>query len=160
EGIDVATLALNAGLRTPANFELSAEQLAGQQAALELSRLNLRPFISVMMGLEFDTPLGHFNSFPVVTPRPWLDDRFMNVLHKTPTAEQMLRYLHEDPGDEIVQINHPRYGAKGGYFSARVDPDTSGIKPPFLDMNFDQIEVFNAYIDKEVEWIGRTPKVN
>jgi len=27
-------------------------------------------------------------------------------------------------------------------------------------MNFDQIEVFNAYVDKEVEWIGRTPKVN
>jgi hypothetical protein len=27
-------------------------------------------------------------------------------------------------------------------------------------MNFDQIEVFNAYVDKQEDWIGRTPRVD
>ena len=161
EGLDLVTLALNAGAKIPASYDLPAEDLAGRHALQETSRLKLDSFISSMVGLEFGSPFGHINTFPVVTTRPWRDDRFQDVLQKAvATPEQMLRFLREDEGDQIVQINHPRYGGRRGYFQTRVDPGSSRITTPCLDMNFDQIEVFNGYVDRQAEWIGRTPKVN
>ncbi len=82
----------------------------------------------------------------------------------------MLRLMREYSNSGITQINHARHGPPSkGYFNGRMDPETSEIESPELDLEFDQLEVFNALTDgvrsrdsvrpKELGWegfIGRT----
>ena len=78
--------------------------------------------------------------------------------------------MHSDPGDEIVQINHPRGNPskpRSRYFDARMNPETSEIEYPYFEYGFDQVEIFNAKTDKNREkghvdegHAGRTPLVD
>ena len=72
--------------------------------------------------------------------------------------------MREDPGDEIVQINHPRFkNPKGGYFNLRLNQESSQMEYPFFETAFDQMEVYNAIVDREdmeVPSYGPSPQVD
>ncbi len=116
-----------------------------------ISELNLKRFMTSVVGSEIDTAFGHFNSFPLTDDR-WQERGYR---HSIRTPREFLRKVKEDPGDEIVQINHPRFEKgtggppKGGYFNLRLSRETSQIEYPFFETAFDQMEVYNAITDRE-----------
>ena len=121
-------------------------------------QLNLGHFMSSVVGAEIDTAFGHFNSFPLAVNR-WQEEKFRYAIR---TPGEMLRQMREDPGDEIVQINHPRHSDPspvGGYFDGRMNRETSEIVYPFFETHFDQVEIFNALIDGTQGHVGRTALV-
>ena len=124
-----------------------------------IEELNLGRFMTSMVGAEVDTEFGHFNSFPMSANR-WEDRTFRRSIR---TPGEMLRLLRQDPGDEIVQINHPRLGSeKDGYFNGRIDPSSQMIRYPFFETTFDQLEVFNAVTEGKLSkagYFGRTPEL-
>ena len=100
------------------------------------------------MGAEVDTAFGHYNSFPM-SVNQWEDRTFRYAIR---TPGELLRMLRADPGEEIVQINHPRRwepSARSGYFDERLNRETSEIEYPFFETGFDQVEIFNALTDAE-----------
>ncbi|MDA2938248.1 CehA/McbA family metallohydrolase [Acidobacteria bacterium AH-259-A15] len=124
-----------------------------------ITQLNLERFMTSVVGAEVDTAFGHFNSFPM-SVNQWQDKTFRHAIR---TPGEMLRLMRENPGEEIVQINHPRRwepNPKSGYFDGRLNRETSEIEYPFFEMSFDQVEVFNALTDKEENGhVGRTALV-
>ena len=131
-----------------------------------IRELGLEPFMSSVVGAEIDTVFGHFNSFPL-SVNLWVERTFRHAIR---TPIEFLRLVHSDPGDEIVQINHPRGNPskpRGRYFDARMNPETSEIEYPYFEYGFDQVEIFNAKTDKNKEeghvdegHAGRTPLVD
>ena len=91
-----------------------------------IEQLNLTRFMTSVVGAEVDTAFGHYNSFPMSVNR-WKDKTFRYAIR---TPGEMLRLLRADPGEEIVQINHPRRwepSGRSGYFDSRLNRDTSEI---------------------------------
>ena len=125
-----------------------------------IAELNLGRFMTSVVGNEVDTEFGHFNSFPM-SVNPWEDRTFRRSIR---TPGEMLRLLRQNPGDEIVQINHPRLGShKDGYFNGRIDPGSLKIEYPFFEASFDQLEVFNAITEgafSKAGYFGRTPEAD
>lgn len=114
-----------------------------------------------IVGQEVTTfAFGHFNAFPLVydPSRPNFGGVFE---HGRTPAELFAAVRAQSPGDELIQVNHPRGAAAGAYFSfAELDART-GVpgKPERWVEDFDAVEVFNgdcepgeAYAD----WIGLT----
>lgn len=122
-----------------------------------IAELNLGRFINSVVGAEVDTDFGHFNSFPMSVNR-WEDQ---TLRHSLRTPGELLRLMRENPGDEIVQINHPRFdAARSGYYNERLNPETSEIEYPYFETSFDQVEVLNAFVDQSEQGdIGRTSAV-
>ena len=125
-----------------------------------IEMLNLDRFMTSMVGSEVDTAFGHYNSFPM-SRNQWQDKEYRYAIR---TPGEFLRMLRENPGDEIVQINHPRYGtSKGGYFNTRLNRETGEIEYPFFETGFDQMEVYNALTEVENQdnpHFGRNSKLN
>jgi hypothetical protein len=129
--------------------------------APHIRELNLEPFLSSVVGAEIDTVFGHFNSFPL-SVNIWAERTFRHAIR---TPGEFLRLVLTDPGDEIVQINHPRGNPpkpRSRYFDARLNPETSEIEYPYFEYGFDQVEIFNAKTDRDREknHYGRTPLVD
>ena len=121
--------------------------------------LQLDRFMSSVVGAEVDTSFGHFNSFPMSLNR-WRDRTFRKAIR---TPGEFLRLVRRNPGDEIVQINHPRRQTPSpvsGYFDGRLNRETSNIDYPFFETGFDQLEVFNALTDSPADHVGRSPLVD
>ena len=121
--------------------------------------LQLDRFMTSVVGAEVDTSFGHFNSFPMSLNR-WRDRGFRKAIQ---TPGEFLRLLRRNPGDEIVQINHPRRltpNAESGYFDGRLNRETSKLDYPYFETGFDQVEVFNALTDSPADHIGRSPLVD
>ncbi len=113
-----------------------------------IDQLNLGRFLTSVVGAEVDTAFGHYNSFPMSVNR-WEDREFRYAIR---TPGEMLRMLRADPGEEIVQINHPRRwepSPRSGYFDGRMNRETSEIEYPFFENGFDQVEIYNALTDSE-----------
>jgi hypothetical protein len=111
-----------------------------------IDQLNLGRFMTSVVGAEVDTAFGHYNSFPMSVNR-WENREFRYAIR---TPGEMLRMLRADPGEEIVQINHPRRwepSPRSGYFDGRMNPETSKIEYPFFENGFDQVEIYNALTD-------------
>jgi hypothetical protein len=124
-----------------------------------IEELNLGRFMRSVVGAEIDTSFGHFNSFPLST-NPW-DNREYRKAIRTPG--ELLRLVRQDPGEEIVQVNHPRRlesNPGSGYFDGRLNRQTSKFEYPYFETGFDQFEVFNSLTDSPSEHIGRTPLVD
>ncbi len=125
-----------------------------------IAELNLQRFMTSVVGSEIDTTFGHFNSFPLTEDR-WQERGYR---HSIRTPREFLRTVREDPGDEIVQINHPRYdNPKGGYFNLRLNRESSQMEYPFFETAFDQLEVYNAAVDcedMEAPSYGPSPQVD
>ncbi len=125
-----------------------------------IEELNLGRFMSSVVGSEIDTAFGHFNSFPMSLNR-WQERSYR---YSILTPGEFLRLMRQNPGDEIVQINHPRYGTtKGGYFNTRLNRDTGEIEYPFFETSFNQVEVYNALTvleDRENPRFGRNQRLD
>ena len=116
--------------------------------APHIRELDLERFMSSVVGAEIGFVFGHFNSFPM-SVNLWAERTFRHAI-RTPT--EMLRLMRSDPGEEIVQINHPRGippKPRTRYFDGRLNPETSEIEYPYFDYGFDQVEIFNAKTDKD-----------
>jgi hypothetical protein len=123
----------------------------------ELARMNMADELTVVLGNEV-TPdhwgvpqaIGHFGVFPV--PRDF-DPQVYQASWQSPAG--LLERLDAVFPDSLIQVNHPRWDATIGYFSA------AGFNP--LDMHIDErlglshldaIEVWNSH---EIDTTGGTP---
>jgi hypothetical protein len=103
---------------------------------------------------------GHFNAFPLL-----LDPEKPNlggVLPYDKGAVELFEAIREQhPGDEIIQVNHPRGATMSGYFSyvgLDAAADTTE-RPDEWSMNWEAIEVFNGSCGKGQifqDWIHMT----
>lgn len=135
-----------------------------------INQLNLQKFLTSVIGDELTTwDFGHFNAFPL-TPDPTklangaLD--WGNGTGYTLTPCQIFEGLLADPGEEVLQVNHPRgFASFQAYFSAieldtltkktKADPNDFRMPPDwakgstddtrlFSDM-FTAMEIYNSY---------------
>ena len=121
--------------------------------------LKLERFITSTVGSEIDTAFGHFNSFPLEIDR-WGRREFR---HGIRTPGEFLRIVRQEPGEQIVQINHPRRWTSSptsAYFDQRLNADTGAFDYPYFETGFDSFEIFNAITDKSEAFIGRTQLVD
>ena len=103
---------------------------------------------------------GHFNAFPLI-----LDPNKPNlggVLPYDKGAVELFSAIREQhPGDEVIQVNHPRGSSISGYFSY-VGLDSANDtteRPEEWSMNWEAIEVFNGSCGKgEIyqDWVNLT----
>ncbi len=105
-----------------------------------IQELGLGRYLHSVVGSEIDTQFGHFNSFPLQLDR-W---RSREYRHAIRTPGEFLRTVRQEPGEQVVQINHPRPG---------------DFDYPFFESGFDSFEIFNAGTDVEDGHIGRTQLV-
>ncbi len=128
-----------------------------------IEELGLGRYMHSMVGSEIDTEFGHFNSFPLQLDR-W---RSREYRHAIRTPREFLRTLREEPGEQVVQIDHPRRwesgpergGPSSGYFEERLNAETGDFDYPFFETGFDSLEIFNAGTDYKDDRIGRTQLV-
>lgn len=127
--------------------------------APHIRALKLEPFITSTVGSEIDTAFGHFNSFPLEQDRWGRRD----YRHAIRTPGEFLRIVRQEPGEQIVQINHPRRRTSSpisGYFDARLNPESGAFDYPYFETGFDSFEILNAVTDVEEDVIGRTRLVD
>ncbi len=87
---------------------------------------------------------GHFNAFPMAD-RPGTYNRGAVFPYDKTPAELFAAIRDQNEGDEIIQVNHPRGGGFGSYFSwAEYDASSGTAANPGWDTNWDAIEVFNG----------------
>lgn len=111
-----------------------------------IEKLGLTKYMKSVIGNELTTIVwGHFNSFPL-THKP--DEPNWGAVYwygKKPN--ELFEALRAEPGDPIIQINHPRSGGGSGYFSTVGYDPLSGKAtaiPDEFDDTFDAIEIFNG----------------
>ena len=103
---------------------------------------------------------GHFNAFPMVENADEPNYGAVFPYDKRP-AELFQAIRDQSPGDEIIQVNHPRGASLGSYFSwaGLNKADLSVNKEDEWSTNFDAIEVFNGNCgsgDPLEDWIAMT----
>jgi hypothetical protein len=80
---------------------------------------------------------GHFNVFPL--------DHGENVKFYNVTPTELFADAREKSPNGIIQVNHPRWDPKLGYFTHyQLSLDTAEPKLPGYDPGFDSIEVYNG----------------
>lgn len=87
---------------------------------------------------------GHFGAFPLV----WDPDAVNNgavFAHGQEPADLFAAIRGANPGDELIQVNHPRTIALGGYFTfVGYDSEDGSVREPERwSMDWDTIEVFS-----------------
>ncbi len=103
---------------------------------------------------------GHFNAFPLAEDPDAYNYGAVFPYDKRP-AELFAAIRDQSEGDEVIQVNHPRGGGFGSYFS------WVGLKAKDLSVHneeewatdFDAIEVFNGSCgggDTLTDWIAMT----
>ena len=103
---------------------------------------------------------GHFNAFPLEL-RPEDPSSGAVYPHGKEPGELFAAIRDQHPGDEIIQVNHPRGSGISSYFSyVGLDADQDSVVRPFeWSTNWDAIEVFNGGCGKGQEfddWVGLT----
>jgi len=118
--------------------------------------LGLADRIRVVAGSEVSTTgsdrWGHFNAFPLRRDpgRPGSGSPPYDSV--SPTA--LFRSIREHPGEQVIQVNHPRMPPRIGYFDhVRLDTGTGRAARAEWDAGFDAIEVFNGI------WLGHPARV-
>ena len=123
-----------------------------------IEALNLERFMKSVVGSELDTAFGHFNSFPLRTDR-WASRTFRHAIR---TPAEFFRIVRQDPGEQIIQLNHPRNwepNPTSGYFDQRLNPETGEGEYRYFDGGFDSLEIYNSGHDKKDGHMGRTALV-
>lgn len=109
--------------------------------ALELGDETVGPF-----GQEVTTFVyGHFNAFPLTFQADQPNFGAIFPYDKTP-QELFDAIRNQNPGEDIIQVAHPRQGVPAGYFDyVRYDPMTGQPRrPDGWSTDWDAIEVFSA----------------
>ncbi len=89
-----------------------------------IQELGLGRYLHSVVGSEIDTQFGHFNSFPLQLDR-W---RSREYRHAIRTPGEFLRTVRQEPGEQVVQINHPRgRGPIGSYFDGAIECGNWGL---------------------------------
>jgi len=87
---------------------------------------------------------GHFNVFPLALGS--------NVLFDNTTPSALFADARAKSPRGILQVNHPRWDPKIGYFSHfELDEDTGEPKKPGFDPRFDTLEVYNGEDAKDLK---------
>ncbi|MBI1745802.1 MAG: PHP domain-containing protein [Acidobacteria bacterium] len=84
----------------------------------------------------------HFNAFPLALQTGKPGQGAVAVLGKTP--QQLFDEIRQNPGEEVIQINHPRAGSIGYFDTFKLDTDSGKSADPNYSDKFDAIEVFNG----------------
>jgi hypothetical protein len=96
--------------------------------------------VATMIGTEISTlgnRFGHFNVFPL--------DLGENVKYRDVTPSELFADARLKSPDGILQVNHPRWDEKLGYFTRYgLTFDTREPKVAGYDPNFDTLEVYNG----------------
>lgn len=102
--------------------------------------------VRVVTGSEVTTYVyGHFNAWPL-TPRPNEPANGAIEWFGLMPAELFERIRAHEEHPVVIQVNHPRSAAIGGYFTAvgmQLDEETFTGPIPWSD-DFDAVEVFNG----------------
>lgn len=123
-----------------------------------IESLSLERFMKSVVGSELDTAFGHFNSFPLSADR-WSSRTFRHAIR---TPAEFFRIVRQDPGEQIIQVNHPRRwepNPTSGYFDQRLNAETGEAGYPYFDGGFDSFEIYNSGGDKKDGHMGRTALV-
>lgn len=84
----------------------------------------------------------HFNAFPLERNPKLPGNGAILVNGKTPG--RLFEETREDPGEEVIQVNHPRNGTIGYFNNFGLDPETGRPSRADYSDEFDAIEVFNG----------------
>jgi len=108
-----------------------------------IAQLGLQREIASCIGNEI-TVSGtiHFNVFPLQL-HPELPNNGAIEPSKM-KVQEMIDAVRKDPGEEVVQLNHPRAGNIGYFTAAKFDSAALRSPDPSFTLDFDAIEVFNG----------------
>jgi len=87
-------------------------------------------------------PFGHLDVFPLA-PDP-KDLRGGAVRARDRSPRELLDELRALPGERVVQVNHPRSGARGYFNRLRFNPTTGTGDDAAYDARFDTVEVWSG----------------
>ena len=112
-----------------------------------IAKLGLQKWIYGIVGEELTTLIyGHFNVYPIKQD-PTKSNMGAHVWYKQP-APKMFTEVKKTWPNAIMQVNHPRSAAMGGYFTyVGWDPKAGTFKANKKDewsSNFDAYEIFNS----------------
>ncbi|RME06885.1 MAG: hypothetical protein D6812_00985, partial [Deltaproteobacteria bacterium] len=114
----------------------------------EVERLGVTAWLHPVVGNEITTASwGHFNAFPL--------DPTGERVNPVGLPSDLFADIHAAPGDELIQVNHPREPKMGYFNHGLLDPETMVAAHPAFDPNFDAIEVLNS---KELYGLEAGPK--
>ncbi len=89
---------------------------------------------------------GHFNVFPL--------DQGESVRYRDVTPSELFADARQKSPNGVVQVNHPRWDAKLGYFTHfGLTLDTAEPREPGYDPNFDTLEVYNGDDARDVNLV-------
>lgn len=112
-----------------------------------IAALGLGDFVATVPGQEVTTfEYGHFNAFPL-TFRPDAPSHGAVFEHGRHGTELFDAIRAQGPGDEAIQVNHPRGGDFGSYFDAIGLDALTGVAatvPERWTEDWDLLEVFNG----------------
>ncbi len=123
-----------------------------------INQLNLQKFLTSVVGNELTTwDFGHFNAFPLTPDSSKLANGALdwgNGTGYTMTPCQIMEGLLADPGEEVLQVNHPRGSAPfQAYFSAieldtltqktKADPNNFRLPPDWAKDSKDDTKLFS-----------------
>ncbi len=123
-----------------------------------IRKLGLEHWLAGCAGQEV-TPsnIGHFNAFPL-QPNP---KKLGNgaVPWEGVKPKEIFAAARDHPGEQLIIVNHPRFGniAYFGYY--RFDPDTCSSPHPDFRLDFDGMELFNGKAQTDLnllfrDWFG------
>ena len=70
-------------------------------------------------------------------------------------VQEMIDAVRKDPGEEVIQLNHPRAGNIGYFHTSKFDSTTLKAQDRDFTLDFDAIEVFNGKRVVEAEEVLR-----
>ncbi len=123
-----------------------------------IEKLNLQKFLTSVVGNELTTwDVGHFNAFPLTLDSSKLANGALDWGNGTGYAMtpcQIMEGLLADPGEEVLQVNHPRGSAPfQAYFSAieldtltqktKADPNNFRMPPDWAKESTDDTKLFS-----------------
>lgn len=125
-----------------------------------VKRLGYEKWVRTIVGEEVSTThLGHLNRFPLVQDLTMSNKGAIEWFGLS--GGEIMEAMRKNPGNPIVQINHPRSGTYGnpfvkGYFSGvGLDSATmTALSPHEWSLNFDTIEIANRGRPDYEDWFA------
>ena len=102
-----------------------------------MEKLGLQGLMHTSVGNEVSTPIGHFNTYPLVAgSKP--------VNSKITVGKTLFETIRKEaPENVVVQINHPRWIDSDFFNTKGLDPFFGTSKHPEWDWGFDAFEILN-----------------
>ncbi len=122
-----------------------------------IAELGVGSEIVALIGEEVTAPRYHLNAFPL----PFRPDRPNNgaILPGERKPRELFAEIRALPGDEIIQVNHPRASDIGYFNLFQLDSRSGRALHPDYSADYDAIEVLNGAAQAEgeqpiLDWFG------